>query len=440
VGIRARVVTDSVPVRGGYIAYGLSAQGLIVAAPGIRGEYTTRGALRLFAREGPSLEAGSHIETRGRFVAGQAEPLLFAESDELMAEGPRDPVGRLRHGLRTAFLTALGRAAGLEGDSSPRTKKIAGLLIALLSGSRDGLDSEDAESFKKSGCAHILALSGQHLAVLAGLLSLIASPLLGPRWARVVSVVFAALFVFIAGTGPSLLRSLILSMAAAISFFSDRPQEGRNLVGLSFVLGLFLDPASARSLSFLLSHLAVLGLVLLGPRFEHLLLPVAPPFAAKALAASLAAQCATAPLIALTLGNFQPVGVVASVATGPIVTAFMWWGLGASLFCGIIPALSWLAAPVTAFLYEALRRTMAFFAAMPAPSLPTQGDRLAVALGVVAFAAFVYALPHVEHWAFARRYARGRAELRLSGGAEAATRSRRPRHDQALRAELSDQS
>ena len=422
-GLKGRLSADSSPVSKGYRFYPLKLEALKVLAPGISGEYSCRDSLALLAQGGEALEWGAPVETAGVLVAAKdgstRGPAFFARGKLIAADGrilpdegadlprattlrattlrrPRD-LREFRAGVRRGFRSAIARAGGREAK---------GLLEALLMGFRDDLDAEEADDFKKAGCAHILALSGQHLAILAAAVSLLCKPLFGPRKSRIASLFLAAAFVFVAGPGPSLLRSILMYGLAALAFFLDRPQPSLTVLALVFAVTARIDPASARSLSYGLSYLALFGLIVLGPSFERLLLPILPPPIAAALAASLAAQCATGPLMALAFGALYPAGILASVVSSPLVAAFIWWGLGASLLVGLVPALGPALALVSGLIHRVLAWTMAFFADWPSISLSGAALPLAAAV-VVLIAAFVYALPYVEYRAFAHRRAQG---------------------------------
>lgn len=419
-------MADSTRSGKGFTLYKLEVGELSLEGPGLEGRASTKARIRLLVRGGPALEAGSFIEARSpRFPEGEVGAVLaelaFANPAGLAARPPEGFLARFRSLLRAGFHAALDRAGG--GGAT------AGLLIALLEGSRNELDAVEGEAFKRAGCAAVLSLSGQHLSILAAALSLVLKPLGGPRKAMVASLAVILAFVFVAGWQPALLRSLVMYALAALAFLSDRPQDTRTILGLSFVFQLLLDPAAARELSFCLSYLALAGLVLLSPRFEHLFLPVLPVAISKALSVSCAAWVATTPLAAASFGAAYPVGLVATVVSAPLVAAFLWWGLAGSLVCGLLPSAAGLVAPVSGLIHAALFRTMDFFAAAPPLALPEPVLGLASA-GVVLAAAFVYALPYAEHaYGLATR-------LRRPHRAQGLPRGRGPRHVEALRPEL----
>jgi ComEC/Rec2-related protein len=393
ISLTGRLDADSSRTKGGFTLYSVSVLEVGLEGAGLRGRASAAGRLKLLVPSGPSLEAGMSFSAgRIRYPGGKEGPgpgsIAFADRPSFSASPPQGFLGKPRSILRSALHGALDRAGG-GGASS-------GLLVALLEGSRDELDAEEGEAFKRAGCAAILSLSGQHLSILAAALALCLGPLVGPYKAKAASLGLIGAFVYVAGFQPALLRSVIMYALGAIALFCDRPQEGRCILGLSFALQLFLDPASARELSFCLSYLALAGLVVVAPRCEHLVAPFLPPILAKAVAASFAAQVATLPLAAAAFGCAYPIGFVASIASAPLVAAFIWWGLLGALLCGPFPALASLVGPVSRLLHGSLAGMMEAFATCP--PLPLGGPSLWLAGGgVVLAAAFVYAWPHAEH-------------------------------------------
>ena len=411
-GLSGRLVADSRPARGGQRIMDLEVQSVFVAGPGMAGSYSTRARARAIVREGPSLAAGARIELRGR-PSSDGSPLLFAGRRDLLVREEGGSTDRFRNRLHDAFLGAILAAVGRPSPQSNQAGRAgtgvmdaasedaaledaAGLLLALLAGWQDELSQEDAAAFKAAGCTHILALSGQHLALIAAGLVFVLRPLVGPLRALVPTFGLVWLYVIVVGPGPSLLRALLSFGIVAVASLSDRPQDGRTILGLCFVIHFLLFPDQLREAGFVLSYLAVAGLVVLGPRIEYLIAPFFPPPLSGALAASLAAQIATSPWIALSFGIVQPVGILATLATATLVEAVMIGGLLAALVVAILPQAAVATAPVELFLLRLLEETMRMFAAIPSIRLGDPLVAATAALSIVLLAAFLYALPHVR--------------------------------------------
>ena len=116
-------------------------------------------------------------------------------SEELQILGPQPGVwmARMAGALRAHMIRAT--AAGLEKDP-----EAAGLIAAMLFGYRDGLGEELREDFRKTGTLHLFAVSGQNLAVVAGVLlwTLALTGVVRWRWAW---VTLPAVFLFCLATG-----------------------------------------------------------------------------------------------------------------------------------------------------------------------------------------------------------------------------------------------
>lgn len=434
-----RLSADSSPAKNGFRSYPLRVERLGLSGPGVSAELAFpkggSGDIRVLARAGAEVDSGSRIRVRGSFPepddrrgsagnAGASQPVLFAKGIDILVLDRGTALDRARSSVRDACRRALARIG----------TRSAGLYQALILGVRDSLAPDEAEAFKAAGCSHILALSGEHLSVLAVLAIAALRGLLGPVRARLGGAIVAGLFMWIAGPGPSLVRAVLMVWFGALALALDRPQGQLGFLALAFLAMLPLDPDGARSLSFTLSYLAVWGLAVLGPRFSFLLGRRLPPFLLEPASASLAAQAAVSPLLAFTFGCLQFAGIPASMAAGPLVTAMMWWGMGAGTLCSLAPFTLPVARPLSDFLYDLLLGIMKAAASCPQLQLPSPLARAAACVAVVALAALVYARPYAEY----RASGRGRvpARLRFAPGPEGVPSRGRPRHVQALRAEL----
>ncbi len=429
-----RLSSDSSPAKNGFRSYLLAVERLGLAGKGVWAEVSypkNSGGelLRVLSRSGPEIDSGALIRARGSFSEPPAEAsatggaarggALFAQPKDIGIIDKGRPIERVRSGLRGAFRQALARIG----------KRSSGLMQALILGVRDSLAPEEADAFKAAGCSHILALSGEHLSVLAVLAMAALKPLLGPVRARLGAAVFASLFMWIVGPGPSLVRSVLMVWIGATALAVDRPQDWLTSLALAFLIMVPIDPSGARSLSFTLSYLAVWGLAVLAPRFSFLLGKIFPPLLRESASASLAAQAAVSPILAFSFGYLQFAGILASMAAGPIVTLMMWWGMGTGLICSILPFTAAFAAPVSDLIYDILMGIMRTAAAVPTIPLPSLALQVAASSAVVGLAALVYARPYADHHARLSR-------LRFAAGPEGASRGGRPGHDQALRPEL----
>lgn len=202
-----------------------------------------------------------------------------------------------------------------------------GLLLALLSGSGEYTNSQVSENFKNAGLAHILALSGMHLSLFAGVATFIGKNTGGKKIGKVFSLVAVSLFVWFAGLSPSLCRAYIcslLSLLLSCVFIRTRLTA---LLAISFLIQMCLFPQDWYSAAFLLSYSALVGLSVAQQYIYPQIRRIMPSRIASSLSASTGAQICTTPITLSLFGTFTPVGIIASVIVSPIANYFLIFGI-----------------------------------------------------------------------------------------------------------------
>jgi len=318
---------DSTAAASGQTFYRLSLREVYSRGLGVT--VRARGRVELRIPQGPKLFQGQAVRVEGAlipFPRGLGAPLIcFAGAQQLCARGFSSPLLEWRAAIRRRLDLRLARLERPAG----------GLLAALLAGDRGGITAEAMEGFRLSGSLHVLALSGLHLGILFSGCSLLLGllPLRGLRFPLVALLMLS--YLFLVGSRPSLLRAVIMLLAGGLAELLDRDREPLNILALSGLLILFLDPPEVFSLSFQLSYLALLGILFIGGPLGRAFRPFLPGFLRAPLALSLGAQIATAPLQAMSFGVLYPAGVLAAVPIVALVTGYIWTGL-AYLACGAL--------------------------------------------------------------------------------------------------------
>lgn len=230
---------------------------------------------------------------------------------------PLRPVESMRYRIRE-FLTS----SPLLGEGGFGY----GLLRALIIGDRSGLGESTTEAFRQAGLAHLLAISGQHVGLVAivffflcrGLLYLV--PRVG-LWVPVQKLAwFGALvptvvYVGLAGFPVSALRALILLSVFAMTFVCQRSRDLWSALALAGFVILLMDPASLFSSSFQLSFVAVAAMILfLGDMKPGILSKVLSIFFTSLIVTFL-----TAPLLAYYFRAIPLAGLLANVIAIPLL-------------------------------------------------------------------------------------------------------------------------
>jgi competence protein ComEC len=236
-------------------------------------------------------------------------------------------------------------AAFFERETDP---EVRGLLLAWFLGDRSWLSESLAESFRSSGLAHLLAISGLHVG-LVGLFTygVFKSVLKRSVWILLrFSVEKIALlgclpvvlgYVVLAGSPITAMRAAAMFVLFVGSLLLDRVRSVWNSLAVAALLILIWDPGALFSVSFQLSFAAVAGLLAAGaPRKP---LPPGASFKGRAvggrllsrlwagvsrlstatLSATLSATLATAPLMAFAFNRVAPMALVANLAVVPLV-------------------------------------------------------------------------------------------------------------------------
>ncbi len=344
---------DSSPTSGGAVLYRVRLRR--VGAPGLRA--SASGLVELTVRDGPRLYWGRRVRVTA--------PVRRAASEGRARSFSRAAVGELAV-LGYASRLLEGRAAlhrELERRLAASAPASAGLLSALLLANRAGVLPEERALFQRSGSLHLLALSGLHASILFGVAGFLLSWLPDRRWRAAVGAALLLPYLFLAGGSPSLARAVVMLGAGALGFILDRDTRTLNLLSLAAAVILLVDPAAAAELSFQLSFIALLGILLLGPGLRRRLVPPLPPFLGSAVAMSLGAQAATTPVLLAAFGAAYPAGALAALPLIPMVTVFLWGGL-AALLLSLLPFPPLLAVPLD-FLQQGILAVLDFFARFP---------------------------------------------------------------------------
>ena len=299
--------------------------------------------LRLAMSDASSSRRGIAARARGglllfvsgdsRFSLGQ-RVLVHARPSRLEGFGPERWVARARR----AEVTSLGFNGPVWAfraearDWLHRTVSRVGypasaLLEALLIGAREDVPGDLYDGFLRTGSLHILALSGLHVTVLYGVVAGLLW-FLRTRWQKFLAATLVLLFYqFLAGFMPSLLRATVMIVLGGIAALLDRDGETINVLALSGIVLLLIDPFQAFTLSFQLSFLALAGILVLGALVQRPLASHLPRFLLLAFAMSAGAQAATLPLVIARFGSYYPSGLVASLVLVPLTTGYLWAGL-----------------------------------------------------------------------------------------------------------------
>jgi competence protein ComEC len=223
------------------------------------------------------------------------------------------------------------------------TDSSAPILKALILGERGTIPEKVKEDFAISGAAHIMAISGLHLGIIAfflfqGLLWIFRQS----EWIALKTNIFKLsalltmpliiLYTLIAGARVATVRATIMIIVYLVSILIDRPRNLYHTLALAALIITLIDPASILEPSFQLSFTAVLAILYLTPKFSRFLkrdeiIPMKQEglvqwlssWSRTLLLVSLAAIIGTGPFIAYHFNRFSPMGLISNFLVIPLL-------------------------------------------------------------------------------------------------------------------------
>jgi competence protein ComEC len=278
--------------------------------------------------------------------------------------GHRGGLSGFADGLRARLARSM--APGLRGE---RRAVIAGIVL----GEDEGLSENLRARFRASGLYHLLAVSGQNVALIAGG-ALLFAYLIGVS--RVLGELFALAaiggYVLAVGWQPSVVRAGIAGALASLAWLVARPRDRWYFLLLGAAVLLAWNPYSLLDAGFQLSFAAVAAIFVVVPRLERSLAgyPV-PRSLAEVVAVSAACGVATAPILLTQFGSVPLYSIPANALAFPVVAPLLGIALVTALVAPALPpvavALAWINGWLAAYLAGCARLVGGLpYAAVPA--------------------------------------------------------------------------
>ena len=262
-----------------------------------------------------ALRSAESLAATTESFAGSAESL--AATTESLAAGRAESAGKAQSAANAKSTANAKSAAQRHSGMTPMQQRIAlylkskmgdnsqsAILTAFVTGSKESIGKSTKETFRSSGAAHLLALSGLHVGILFMILNRITalfSLTLAARRMRVLVVVgCTAAFLTITGFIPSLARAIIMAAICSIAkVWGYRIARAETLVITAFLL-ICYNPQVVASIGFQLSFAAMAGIMLIMPTLSESLKRVMGRWRGRGMASRTISWCAeriAAPLL-----------------------------------------------------------------------------------------------------------------------------------------------
>ncbi|WP_321341077.1 ComEC/Rec2 family competence protein [Breoghania sp.] len=314
-------------------------------------EPTAGSAVRFRARlsppQGPVLPGGYAFDRAAFYEQVGAYGFIFGRVENDAGLSREIPFSLRMTAALSSFRARIGERIRetYGGDSGA-------IAAALIVGERGAVSKEAQEDLRIAGLAHVLAISGMHMALVAGVVffviraGLALSPALALRhpirsWAAGVALAAATLYLVLSGASIATQRAYVMAAVIFLSMIAGRPAVTMRSVALAAAIVLALTPEALLQPGFQMSFSAVIALIAAYKAlFEYRrrqrrdgrsaewrahsalarILRIALFWGAGLVMTSLIAGLATGPAALTHFYRSSPLGLIANMAAMPLVS------------------------------------------------------------------------------------------------------------------------
>jgi competence protein ComEC len=245
-----------------------------------------------------------------------AEALLYSTPYHIRFTGVK-PYSIKRYSWRAALWVKR------QLDSGVIPQRHSEIMKGLLLGGRE-VSIDTRERFSAVGISHLLAVSGLHVGIISAVLVWALKRLGLPGRERFLTVCgLLTFFSFMVGLTPSVVRAAIMMGVVMLAAAVDRKTDMLTSLLFTAFLLIAFQPHIIYSISFQLSFMACLGIVLFYPVFRRGF-GFAGRHISGAVSVTLSSQVLILPLLIHYFGSFAPVAVLANILAVPLAGVVLW--------------------------------------------------------------------------------------------------------------------
>jgi competence protein ComEC len=269
-------------------------------------------------------------------------------------------------------------APGVRGE---RRAVIAGIVL----GEDEGLSEDLRTRFRASGLYHLLAVSGQNVALIAGGALALAwlvgvSRLVG----EIAALAAIGGYVLAVGWQPSVVRAGVAGSLVSLAWLAARPKDRWYFLLVGAVILLAWNPYSLLDAGFQLSFAAVAAIFVVVPRLQRRLAGYPVPHSlAEVVAVSGACGIATAPILLTHFGAVPIYSIPANALAAPVVAPLLGLALVTALIAPVLPPAAAVLAWANGWLAAYLAGCARLVGGLPYASAPARTALAVIGLGLV---------------------------------------------------------
>lgn len=284
----------------------------------------------------------------------------FVEPDNLMIIGKDKSFKAKFYNWRTAASRVL--------EESGISRECFILLNAVLLGDTESLRADEQQLFADAGLAHILALSGTHVAIIGSFVFFLLLPLRALGWRKgvyIACIVILWFYAFLSGLSASVVRASTMISVLFIARLVSRPPNSLNSLCFAAILILMFNPNAIFSPSFQLSFSAVACILLFADILKDLRLKnrITGYFIGIVYVTS-ASLVGTALLSAYYFHKFPVYSLLSNIPCSILLPVFLIVGI-ILIIIGLFDLRLYFIADIADWIYKAMTDVAKFFSGMP---------------------------------------------------------------------------
>lgn len=219
-------------------------------------------------------------------------------------------------------------------------EETSSILLGLILGNKTDIDENTQENFKNASMAHVLAVSGMHIAYVILGINILFKKILGKRNTYIFSIIILIFYMFITNFSPSVTRAGIMGILILVSKIIYRKNDIYTSMAISLFVILIYNPFLILNAGLQLSYGGVIGIIIFNKSiikilenikiknkvYKYKIKPVIQNILDKIkeiISVSISVQVFIFPIILENMNTFNPYflisNLILSIIIGPIV-------------------------------------------------------------------------------------------------------------------------
>lgn len=192
----------------------------------------------------------------------------------------------------------------------------AAFIKSILLGEKEYLSYKQQNLLQSAGASHLLAISGLHMGIIILCFSFILFKIFPKKRTAFYLLSFFILnYIILVGAAVSIIRAALLALLFLFASEFNREGDFLNIISITLIINLILDPLSLFTVSLQLSYILVLALYYLTPVLSQFISPI--------LAVSLSAQLASLAIIAYYFNEYAYIALITNLWLIPYITILL---------------------------------------------------------------------------------------------------------------------